>query len=171
MSVWTAVFSSSIALAAVTGLFYLVGGAHYVGYSSALGLSHLAGLQPNEYMFAGGEIFLAASFSLTFVMALLIAGVISGLAKIRYFPRRWEWSIFVLAVVFLTAFLAVFMSYVLASGRSLIKNGACPITLKDPVATKAFFVFWALIVGTGILSQFFAPRYLRLTLLISDTVL
>ncbi len=56
-SMWNIILSSSIALAAITGVFYFAGGAKYQGSVRALGLNYLSGLQPNDYLFAGVKLY------------------------------------------------------------------------------------------------------------------
>src|SRR5664279_2423040 len=73
VSISNVLLSSSVVLAAMTGLFYLLGGAWFQGYDAALGLSYLAGRQSAEYIFAGAQFLLANSFVLASVFALLVA--------------------------------------------------------------------------------------------------
>lgn len=85
-STWNVVLSSSVVLAAITGVFYLLGGATVQGRAWALGLNYLAGLQPNDYLFAGVKLLLTDLSVIGFtglvsVSALAIFGVHRLLVK------------------------------------------------------------------------------------------
>src|SRR4051812_21883655 len=93
ISLLNILLSSSVVLGAATGIFYLVGGAQYEGYSSAvLGMNLLGGLQPSEYIFSGAELLLftsAIGLSLLLLpVVLLAAASISGAAGFLAAPLR-----------------------------------------------------------------------------------
>lgn len=72
-STLNAVLVGSIGSVIATGILYFVGGAYYDGYSKALGLGFLAGLQPTECIFYGAQFLIDLSIPLGSLMLVTIS--------------------------------------------------------------------------------------------------
>lgn len=154
-SILTVILSSSVVLAVVTGLFYFLGGAYYIGYSQALGLNYLAGLQPAEYVFLGAQQLLFLVFF--FASFLLMAWLLSRYLPVRPKPvfGKWEPVIFFLGVLILTVLLGAFTASKAGVSRDLITSSACPLTGNGSSIT-ALLVFLTAILVMPFLSYFFS---------------
>ena len=85
-SAWAVILASSLVLAAISGLFYFVGGAIQIGRSRALGLYFLTNLQPAEYIFAGANYLI--QFFAAIVPPLLSTLIVAAVAfSVPYLPR------------------------------------------------------------------------------------
>jgi hypothetical protein len=110
----------------MTGMFYLLGGASFQGYDTALGLRYLADRQSAEYIFAGAQVLLVISYVLVSVFAFILVffwmKILPWLSKrIR---RDWEFVFFWL-IVPLNVLIFVFADHTLDDCRGLITRGAC----------------------------------------------
>ncbi len=166
LSVWAGILSSSIAVAMITGVFFLVGGAERAGYSEALGLSYLAGLQSAEYIFSGAELLLVWLFIFGVAIAVAVAEAFSmrPAAKRKYFPREWERYIFSVLTIIPTFLLAAYAVWMDRASRDLASSGACPVTGHGSVG-KASVVCVGLILFVSVTFGFFFSRLLRFTFL------
>lgn len=176
--VWAVLWSSSIALAAITGLLYFVGGANYEGSSYALGLNYLAGLQPAEYIFSGaGHILIALAvlgcqfaFTLWFVLVALGPAGISFKGKQYFFPRAWEFLYFAISVVIETLVPLIFAIRAETGSRNLLTAGSCPIT-KQGSQILPLLILVGLVVFTGVLSRLFHEKRWRFILVALGTLM
>jgi hypothetical protein len=167
VSILTVLLSSSVVLGAMTGIFYLVGGAWFEGYVNALGLSYLAGRQSAEYIFAGAQVLLVTFFVLASVFAFLAALFRMEILSLngKRIPRARESIIFALMIALSSVLIFVFTDLTMADGRNLITRGACPFTNQGPeMRPLSLFCFAALVASFGFF--FFQPRLLRVTALV-----
>jgi hypothetical protein len=151
----------------MTGMFYLLGGASFQGYDTALGLRYLADRQSAEYIFAGAQVLLVISYVLVSVFAFILVffwmKILPWLSKrIR---RDWEFVFFWL-IVPLNVLIFVFADHTLDDCRGLITRGACPIANQGAAAMMPFWVFCGTALVSGLGFFLFQPRPFRVTVLV-----
>lgn len=134
LAIGNVILSSSIVLAAITGVFYLLGGATGQGRAWALGLDYLSGLQPNEYIFAGAEVILnLLSDPIGLGVALIIAVVL--LFGVQWIGSQADRShpFFLILVAILTIGLLTVILCTANISHSLLTNAFWPIGRHEAV--------------------------------------
>ncbi len=160
------ILSSSITLAAITGVLYLVGGAEFDGYSYALGLGYLAGLQPAEYVFDGAELILVYSLVFGTLIPLFGNTVLSVTRKpiantkiICWFRRQERWSFFVLAFGVGVARI-IFVIRTVDTAPTLLTINSCPI--RGGGANGGAWLVTCIVIVIAIVRSIFRVFYSRL---------
>ena len=167
-AIWNVILSSSIGLAAITGVLYFVGGGVYQGRAWALGLKYLSGLQPNEYIFEGTQISLSYLPLIAFALliaasALAVGGVHLLVVKHIDFLRRWERWVFVVLILLLTIVWICGSFHTENTATSLVTSVSCP--MKKPGFIGISVVAFCACTVMGSL-WLFSSKLLRLTFLV-----
>lgn len=168
ISILTILLSSSVLLAIITGLFYLVGYSWVQGYRYALGLNYLSNLQPSEYIAAGAEALLVPSFLwMSAIAATGVATVVS--ANVKRISRAWETWI---AVPLLSIASIVIIAIALKSVNTVnaLIASTCSVRVSTSDAQRAI---WALCIPVAV-SAFgffrFEPRRTRYMFLVWGSI-
>jgi hypothetical protein len=169
ISTWTTILlSSSVVLATITGVFYLVGAGYVEGSAEFLGLTYLAQLQSADYIRTGAEFLLATSpllyilFAYITIFAIEIA--VWSKVKLTHLPRRWENRVFAVGTWLGTVFLFA-VSSVTTNSKSALINHVCPVTGHPPIPLAVFVSIAALVLVTHG-SLLFVPLRLRINYLV-----
>ncbi len=170
-----AVLAGSIGSVVATGMLYFVGGAYYAGYSRALGLNFLAGLQPAGYIFYGAQFLIALSIPQVSLMLVAVLATLRVARKGIWGIPKGRFSLkpecrFVVGLVTVTVvastLLELHLLHSIRATKTLIASSPCswPINPSATGGTSFWFVVSAVLGGISF--QYLRQNFLRWTSLV-----